>query len=206
MIAVTNRRLTIFQLLINLKKMYLYKQPKPTARCNIFAAVAAVSAIAIVVQSTHAQTVGAPGKPATTNAAKQADLPPATPGWYGVSGERIVAPPPRSMTQQELALVERATLRRQLIAKGDYKAAYEFFSPSSRSVKSLDAFESDGAASSLRDVRATRAECDKDGRCSVTLVAQGVIKQSRVGDLGVPISLQEVWIAQPSGEAQLIVR
>ena len=185
--------------------MFLIQQTNHAALSRAFAIAVACSAFAIGFQPSNAQTATAPVATPTTSPAGAA-LPPATPGWYGVPGERKVVPPPREMTRQELDVVERATARRQLLAKGEYKAAYEFLSPSSRSFKPFDVFEGEAVASALRDVKATRADCDKDGRCSVTLLARAVMKQPKVGDLGVPISLQEVWIAQASGNAQLILR
>ena len=54
------------------------------------------------------------------------------------------------------------------VDKGDYKAAYEYLSPSSKAFKSLAAFEAGERINVEREVKPTRAECDKDGRCSVT--------------------------------------
>lgn len=177
-------------------------------------AVVALSALMIVLPSAQAQSgvqakSAAPEKEAaapTSPSAPSASDPPAPAGWYGPPGDRKVAPPLRDMTKQELAVVERATARQQALSKGEYKAAYEFLSLASQSFKPFAAFESEAAGSALRNIKATRAECDKDSRCSVTLVGQAVIRQPKVRELFVPVLLQEVWIAQVSGEAQLILR
>lgn len=129
---------------------------------------------------------------------------PAFKNW--TTRESTTAPPPRDMTDREKALVERATERQQLLAKGEYKAAYEFLSPSSKAFKSFSAFEAEARGSSLRETKATRAECDKDGRCSVTLVAKAGLQQPKIGTLSVPVMTQEVWLIQSSGEALLILR
>ena len=102
--------------------------------------------------------------------------------------------------------MQRATARRLLLAKGEYKAAYDFLSPASQSFKPFAEFQSEATASKLQDIKATRAECDKDNRCSVTLTGKAKLKQPKVGELTVPVSLQEIWLAQSSGEAQLILR
>ena len=76
----------------------------------------------------------------------------------------------------------------------------------SRAFKPYAAFEAEAAASTLRDVKATRADCDADNRCSVTLSANASLRQPKVGSLSVPILLQEVWVVSASGEAQLILQ
>ena len=193
---------------------------KPKNRANrrlMSAAAVALNALMIVLPSAYAQSavqakaatpVKEAAAPSTSSAPStpSAEDPPAPAGWYGPPGDRKVAPPLRDMTKQELAVVDRATARQQALSKGEYKAAYEFLSLASQSFKSFAAFESEAAGSALRDVKATRAECDKDSRCSVTLIGQAVIRQPRVRELSVPVLLQEVWIAQVSGEAQLILR
>lgn len=120
--------------------------------------------------------------------------------------EITTAPPPREMTETEKAVVRRAGERWELLAKGDYKAAYEFLSASSKAFKPYPAFEAEASGSTLRDLKPTRAECDKDGRCSVTLAGRAAIQQPKVGMLGVPVLTQEVWSVQASGEAVLILR
>ena len=45
------------------------------------------------------------------------------PGWYPPESERKPVTPPRAMTSVELSLVERATARRQLLDKREFKAA-----------------------------------------------------------------------------------
>jgi hypothetical protein len=189
--------------------MTLFKQDNPFTRHRLPAAIAlAVIASIVANQPVQAQTSAAP--PATNAATAvtptAADIASVPKGWFGDQRERIVVAPPRDMTVAELAIVERASARRRLLDKGEYKAAYEYLSPASRSFKSIASFESEAAASVLRNVKATRAECDKDGRCSVTLIATAVMQQPRVGEMAVPISLQEVWASQASGEAQLILR
>ncbi len=127
--------------------------------------------------------------------------------WWGKRSPNTASQvPPREMTAQEKAVVERATRRQQLIGNGDYKGAYEFFSVPSRATKSLATFEAEIGASAIKELKATRAECDKDDRCTVTLVGKAALQQPRVGIMGVPVLLQEVWLLQPSGEAQLISR
>ena len=110
------------------------------------------------------------------------------------------------MTDAERVLVDRASARWQLLAKGDYKGAYEFLTPSSKAFKPFAEFEAEAAASALREVKATRAECDSAGRCSVTLVAKARLQQAKIGMMGVPVLTHEVWALPASGEAQLILR
>lgn len=110
------------------------------------------------------------------------------------------------MTDAEKALVDRATARWQLLAKGDFKAAYDFLTPSSKAFKPYADFEAEAAASAFREVKATRAECDSAGRCSVTLVAKAGLQQAKIGMMGVSVLTHEVWTLPASGEAQLILR
>ena len=156
----------------------------------------------------RAQTpAGAPSSDTSTRQPGTVPLDTAPVGWNrGGGAPKVPPPPPRDMTAQERAIVDRATARRQLLEKGEYSAAYEFLSPSSKAFKSLAEFQAEALASTLRDVVATRAECDKDNRCSVTLTGKARLRQPKVGDLRVPVSLQEIWLAQSSGEAQLILR
>lgn len=157
--------------------------------------------LAFVANQACAQTPvapAAPSKPAT------AEAPSAFKNWG--AKETTSTPPPREMTATEKAVIQRAGERWQLLTKGDYKAAYEYLSPSSKAFKSLAAFEAEASASTLSEVKPTRAECDKDGRCSVTLAARAGLQQPRVGMLGVPVLTQEVWSIQASGEALLILR
>lgn len=168
----------------------------PLSCATALAISALCAALALPAQGQPADAK-APQQPATSSSS-------AFKGWS--TRESTTAPAPREMTDVEKTLVERATARQQFLAKGEYKAAYEFLSPSSKAFKPYAAFEAEASGSSLRETKATRAECDKDGRCSVTLVAKAGLQQPRIGMLSVPVMTQEVWVIQSSGEALLILR
>ena len=169
----------------------------PESFCRL--AAVALTSLALTSPSAQAQSTNSPNPVAP---------PPPSPisrDWPDAS-KATPAPPPRAMTDSERALVERASARWQLLAKADFKSAYEFLTPSSRAFKPYAEFEAEAATSALREVKATRAECDSAGRCSVTLVAKAALQQPKVGMMVVPVLTQEIWALSASGEAQLILR
>ena len=76
--------------------------------------------------------------------------------------------PDASPEAKRAAVRERSEARWQAILKGQYAAAYEFFSPASRQVVSLPAFEERLKRVGFREVKVEAVECDGE-TCKVRI-------------------------------------
>lgn len=125
-------------------------------------------------------------------------------GWLVSPSAQKPVPTPSKMSDEELALVEKANQRWQALAKKDYASAYALLTPGSRTFKSVDAFSKEAAASSFQTALATRAECESAGRCVVHLTAQAQLSAGRAGTLTVPLAIQEIWLKSADGTFGLL--
>ena len=64
---------------------------------------------------------------------------------------------------------ERSQARWDLMVKGDFDKAYEYFSPSSRATMSLASFKSRIKPGFWKAVKVEKAECSSADRCEVTV-------------------------------------
>jgi hypothetical protein len=76
--------------------------------------------------------------------------------------------PDASPEAKRAAVRVRSEARWQAIMKHDYAAAYDFFSPGSRQLLSLPAFEGKMKGVDFRDVKAETVECDGE-TCKVRI-------------------------------------
>lgn len=91
---------------------------------------------------------------------------------------------------------ERAQARWQALLAGDYERAYQFLSPGSRSVVSLDRFRGrHGNTVTWKSAEVFKVECGQPERCvaTITIVYQPLLARgSSIGSS--QTSVDEVWI------------
>lgn len=88
---------------------------------------------------------------------------------------------------------ERSQARWDLMVKGDFDKAYEYFSPSSRQTMSLPGFKSRIKAGFWKAVKVDKVECSSADRCEVTMTIDYDYRGQRV-----MTPHRETWIRDES--------
>jgi hypothetical protein len=91
----------------------------------------------------------------------------------------------------EEAVKERAEARWDALVKGDLKSAYDYYSPGTRQVLSLQSYEGSIRRGFWKTAHVEKVQCESNERCVVTVSIEYEFQGRRT-----PSGLQEAWIKE----------
>ena len=109
---------------------------------------------------------------------------------FGLVAAACATTPPKPA---EVIVQERAQARWDLMVKGDFDRAYEYFSPSSRAAMPLASFKSRIKPGFWKEVKVEKAECSSADRCE----AVATISYDHRG-MRIDTPHRETWIRDES--------
>jgi len=116
------------------------------------------------------------------------------------TGGRLAPDSPAAVKQE--AVGKRAEERWQAVIRGDYQAAYEYFSAASREVISAGGFAARMSKFAYRSAKVDKVECEREV-CTVGLTLTYDFPPMRMTN--VPTPVWESWIIE-RGQAWLVFR
>ena len=119
----------------------------------------------------------------------------ASPGWGGLNKDTPAA-------EKQAAVGKRAEERWQALIRGDFEAAYAYYTPASREVVRAADFAARMSKFPYRSVKVEKVECDAEV-CTASLSI--TYDHPAMNVTNVPTSLEEKWVIE-GGQAWLVFR
>lgn len=112
---------------------------------------------------------------------------------FGLVGCAVPGVKPDKYADAQSIVAKKAQSRWDALIKGDLAAAYEYLSPGSRSVMSLEQYKAKIRTGLWKKVKVDSVACEKD-RCNVVLIVE--YSYPKYGIESISSRIEETWLQE----------